>query len=193
MKPKKTPLMKYSNATDDRNSSLLLGMAYISQPHFGETSMEEAAKRFGNIDTLTNNGKTTTGPISVSDSCVKTKSNLQQTPYSVMEEHEFANPKKGIYFRIKAAVKRMVNRTIKNCYSINGHILVPRMLTHDSTHALKRVFGVDTYVDSISNIETLTKTIALELEDKGMRYKRTYPGFAYTTQIKRLRKMKQKK
>ena len=76
--------------------------------------MEEAAKRLGGIDILINNGKITTGPINVSDSCVKTKSNLQQTPYSVMEEYEFVNPKiKGIYFCIKAAVKLMSNENNK--------------------------------------------------------------------------------
>jgi NAD(P)-dependent dehydrogenase (short-subunit alcohol dehydrogenase family) len=63
--------------------------AYISQRHFGESSMEEAAKRFGGIDIVINNGKITTRPINISDSCVKTKSNLRQTPYSVMEEYEF--------------------------------------------------------------------------------------------------------
>lgn len=72
--------------------------------------MEEEAKRLGGIDILINNGKITTGPINVSDSCVKTKSNLQQTPYSVMEEYEFVNPKiKGICFCIRAAVKLMLN------------------------------------------------------------------------------------
>ena len=72
--------------------------------------MEEEAKRLGGIDILINNGKITTGPINVSDSCVKTKSNLQQTPYSVMEEYEFVNPKiKGICFYIRAAVKLVLN------------------------------------------------------------------------------------
>ena len=71
--------------------------------------MEEAVKRFDGVDTRINNGNTS-GPVNVSDVTIRTEINLQQTPYSVMEEYEFVNPKtKVIYSRVKAAVKRMLS------------------------------------------------------------------------------------
>ncbi len=74
--------------------------------------MEEAVKVFDGVDTLINNGNTS-GPVNVSDVTIRTETNLQQTPYSVMEEYEFVNPKtKGIYSCVKAAVKRMLSENI---------------------------------------------------------------------------------
>lgn len=55
----------------------------------------EAAKRLCGIDILINNGKPTPSPINVNDNYVKTKSNLQQTPYSVMEDMILLIPKKS--------------------------------------------------------------------------------------------------
>ena len=43
----------------------------------------------------------------------------------------------------------------------------------------ERKFGVDPYVDSIANVETLTKSVALELADKGVRVNGIIPGFVY--------------
>src|SRR5215218_8179549 len=95
-----------SNAIDDRNRVGFV-TGDISQQHFSESLMEEAVKRFGGIDILINNAKITSGPVNVSESSIRTETSLQQTPYSVMEEYEFVSPKtKGIYFSVKAAVKR---------------------------------------------------------------------------------------
>ncbi len=40
-------------------------------------------------------------------------------------------------------------------------------------------FGVDPYVDSMARIETLTKSIALELADKGIRVNGVVPGLVF--------------
>jgi NAD(P)-dependent dehydrogenase (short-subunit alcohol dehydrogenase family) len=40
-------------------------------------------------------------------------------------------------------------------------------------------FGVDPYVDSMARIETLTKSIALELADKGIRVNGIVPGLVF--------------
>ena len=177
----KNAVDEISNAIDDRNRvDFVIGD--ISQQHFGESLMEEAVKRFGRIHILINNGKTTTGPINVSDSNIKTESKLQQTPYSVMEEYEFVNPEiKGIYLCIKAAVKRMLNENNKkNSYSIINISSCQGCMTQSAVNSYTELkFGVDPYVDSIANIETLTKTIALELADKGIRVNGIIPGFVY--------------
>lgn len=55
----------------------------------------------------------------------------------------------------------------------------------------ERKFGADPYVDSIANIKTLTKTVALELADKGIRVNGTISSFVYND-IKRSMKMSKK-
>jgi NAD(P)-dependent dehydrogenase (short-subunit alcohol dehydrogenase family) len=184
-----------SNAIDDRNR---IGFVTgdISQQHFSELLMEEAVKRFGGVDTLINNGKITSGPVNVSDSNIRTETNLQQTPYSVMEEYEFVNPKaKGIYFCVKAAVKRMLSENnMKNGCSIINISSCQGCLTQSAVNSYtERKFGVDPYVDSIANIETLTKTVALELADKGIRVNGIIPGFVYNDINKEIDEDEQKR
>jgi NAD(P)-dependent dehydrogenase (short-subunit alcohol dehydrogenase family) len=184
-----------SNAIDDRNR---IGFVTgdISQQHFSELLMEEAVKRFGGVDTLINNGKITSGPVNVSDSNIRTETNLQQTPYSVMEEYEFVNPKaKGIYFCVKAAVKRMLSENnIKKGCSIINISSCQGCLTQSAVNSYtERKFGVDPYVDSIANIETLTKTVALELADKGIRVNGIIPGFVYNDINKEIDEDEQKR
>jgi 3-oxoacyl-[acyl-carrier protein] reductase len=184
-----------SNAIDDRNR---IGFVTgdISQQYFSELLMEEAIKRFGGVDTLINNGKITSGPVNVSDSTIRTETNLQQTPYSVMEEYEFVNPKtKGIYFCVKAAVKRMLSENnIKNGCSIINISSCQGCLTQSAVNSYtEHKFGVDPYVDSIANIETLTKTVALELADKGIRVNGIIPGFVYNDINKEIDEDEQKR
>ena len=61
--------------------------------------MEEAIKRFGGVDTLINNGNTS-GSVNVSDSTIRTETNLQQTPYLIMEEFELSIPKQKAFIRV---------------------------------------------------------------------------------------------
>jgi NAD(P)-dependent dehydrogenase (short-subunit alcohol dehydrogenase family) len=184
-----------SNAIDDRNRVGFV-TGDISHQHFSESLMEEAVKRFGGIDILINNGKITSGPANVGDSSIRSETNLQQTPYSVMEEYELANPKtKGIYFCVKAAVKRMLSENNKkNGYSIINISSCQGCLTQSAVNSYtERKFGVDPYVDSIANIETLTKTVALELADKGIRVNGIIPGFVYNDINKEIDEDEQKR
>lgn len=61
--------------------------------------MEEAVKRLDGVDTRINNGNTS-GPVNVSDSTIRTETNLQQTPYSVMEEFELSIPKQKAFIPV---------------------------------------------------------------------------------------------
>ena len=191
----KNAVDEISDAKDDRNRVGFV-MGDISQQHFSESLMEEAVKRFGGIDILINNGKITAGPTNVSDSSIITESSLQQTPYSVIEEYEFVNPKtKGIYFCIKAAVKRMLNESNKkNGYSIINISSCQGCMTQSAVNSYtERKFGVDPYVDSIANVETLTKSVALELADKGIRVNGIIPGFVYNDINKEIEEDEQKR
>lgn len=193
----KNAVDEISNSIDDRNRVGFV-MGDISQQHFSESLMEEAVKRFGGIDILINNGKITAGQTNVSDSnnSIRMESSLQQTPYSVMEEYEFVNPKtKGIYLSIKAAVKRMLSENNKkNGYSIINISSCQGCMTQSAVNSYTdRKFGVDPYVDSIANVETLTKSVALELAGKGIRVNGIIPGFVYNDINKEIEEDKQKR
>jgi NAD(P)-dependent dehydrogenase (short-subunit alcohol dehydrogenase family) len=63
------------------------------------------------------------------------------------------------------------NATIINISSCQG------CLSQQSVNSYREDnFGVDPYVDSMARIETLTKSIALQLADKGIRVNGIVPG-----------------
>lgn len=146
----------------------------ISEKEFTELLMEEAMKKFGRIDVLINNGKITNDPKKTNEEEISPKNKLQQQQqpppsYFVPEEYETADPKiKGIYYCIKAAVNRMLNENECNHSIINISSCQGCMTQQLANSYTECKFGVDPYADSMASIETITKTIALELADKGM-------------------------
>jgi NAD(P)-dependent dehydrogenase (short-subunit alcohol dehydrogenase family) len=66
------------------------------------------------------------------------------------------------------------NATIINISSCQG--CMPQQSVDSFT---EYNFGVDPYVDSMARIETLTKSIALELADKGIRVNGIVPGLVF--------------
>jgi glucose 1-dehydrogenase len=143
--------------------------------------MEEAIKKWGRIDILIINGKITNNPKIKCDDEVISENKQQQreqpSSYFVPEEYETSDPMiEGIYYCIKAAVTRMLsnndgNATIINISSCQG------CLSQQSVNSYREDnFGVDPYVDSMARIETLTKSIALQLADKGIRVNGIVPG-----------------
>jgi len=143
--------------------------------------MEEAIKKWGRIDILINNAKITNNPKIKCDDEVISENKQQQreqpSSYFVPEEYETSDPMiRGIYYCIKAAATRMLsnndgNATIINISSCQG------CLSQQSVNSYREDnFGVDPYVDSMARIETLTKSIALQLADKGIRVNGIVPG-----------------
>jgi NAD(P)-dependent dehydrogenase (short-subunit alcohol dehydrogenase family) len=156
----------------------------ISEKGFADELMEEAMKKWGRMDVLINNGKITNNPKITSKEEIihenKLQQQQQQSSYFVPEEYQTSDPLiRGIYYCIKAALTRMLpnnydNASIINISSCQGCI------TQQSVDSFTEYnFGVDPYVDSMARIETLTKSIALELADKGIRVNGIVPGLVF--------------
>ncbi len=165
----------------DNNNRISYLVGDITEKGFAEVLMEEAIKKWGRIDILINNAKITNNPKIKCDDEVISENKQQQreqpSSYFVPEEYETSDPMiGGIYYCIKAAVTRMLsnndgNATIINISSCQG------CLSQQSVNSYREDnFGVDPYVDSMARIETLTKSIALQLADKGIRVNGIVPG-----------------
>jgi NAD(P)-dependent dehydrogenase (short-subunit alcohol dehydrogenase family) len=168
----------------------------ILDENFSEKLMEEALHRFGSIDVLINNGKVMIEPskFNSGDKEEEEEPSKQTSPYFVLEEFEFADSRtKGIYQSMRSAVKRMLNsqksnRSIINISSCQG--CMPQFVA-DSYTASKS--GVDPYTDSMAHIETITKSVALELADTGIRVNGIVPGIVDTDMNKEIRENEQKR
>ncbi len=143
--------------------------------------MDNAIQRFGRVDVLINNGKMSIEPKKINEEETKAESNLEISPYFVLEEFEHVNPRiKGIYFCIKAAVKRLLIGEKTNCSIINISSCQGCMTQSASDSYTESRSGVDPYIDSMANIERITKSIALELADTGIRVNGIIPGLVTT-------------
>ncbi|MGN6350125.1 MAG: SDR family NAD(P)-dependent oxidoreductase [Candidatus Nitrosocosmicus sp.] len=166
----------------------------ISDENFSEKLMEEALNRFGSVDVLINNGKVMIEPSKFDSGDKEEEPNRQASSYFVLEEFEFADARtKGIYQSMRSAVKRMLNsqkrnRSIINISSCQG--CIPQFVA-DSYTASKS--GVDPYTDSMAHIETITKSVALELADTGLRVNGIVPGIEETDINKEISENEQKR
>ncbi|WP_458742954.1 SDR family NAD(P)-dependent oxidoreductase [Candidatus Nitrosocosmicus sp. T] len=154
----------------------------ISEKGFADEFMEAAIKKWGRIDVLINNGKITSNPKVKNDEEALLKGELQQQQpsYFVPEEYETSDPLiRGMYYCIKAAVTRMLLNNDSN-YAIVNISSCQGCMTQQSVNSYTQFnFGVDPYVDSMARMETLTKSIALELADKGIRVNGIVPGLVF--------------
>src|SRR5215216_2834398 len=122
--------------------------------------------------------------------------NEQISPYFTLEEYEIADLYlKGIYLCIREAVKRMVmgvanekvkdedenNKRKKSIYSIinisSPYQSIPKPEAEEYTFSMS---GVDPFISSRAGVKCLTKTIALQLADKGIRVNAIAPGLIAT-------------
>lgn len=183
-----------SNLIDNDNKIAYLA-GDISDENFCELLMDEAVKRFGSIDVLINNGKITVEPRKINENECKAEQNVEPIlDYFVLEEFEYFSPRiKGVYLCIKSAAKRMLNENKKNCSIINISSCqgcMPQSMAESYTLSNS---GIDPYADSMAHIETITKTIALELADLGIRVNGIIPGLVDTDINKEIREDKQKR
>nr|MDP8942243.1 SDR family oxidoreductase [Thermoproteota archaeon] len=129
--------------------------------------------------------------------------NEQISPYFTLEEYETADLYlKGIYLCIREAVKRMVvgvanekekdedennnttNKRKKSIYSIinisSPYQSIPKPEAEEYTFSMS---GVDPFISSRAGVKSLTKTIALQLAEKGIRVNAIAPGLIATDTI----------
>lgn len=183
-----------SNLIDNDNKIAYLA-GDISDENFCELLMDEAIKRFGSIDVLINNGKITVEPRKINENECKAEQNVEPiSDYFVLEEFEFFSPRiKGVYLCIKSAAKRMLNENKKNCSIINISSCQGCMTQSIAESYKLSNSGIDPYADSMAHIETITKTIALELADLGIRVNGIIPGLVDTDINKEIKGDKQKR
>jgi glucose 1-dehydrogenase len=127
--------------------------------------------------------------------------NEQISPYFTLEEYEIADLYlKGIYLCIREAVKRMVmgvadkkeknendnknnnnKRKKSNNYSIinisSPYQSIPKPEADEYTFSMS---GVDPFTSSRAGVKSLTKTVALQLAEKGIRVNAIAPGLIAT-------------
>lgn len=157
----------------------------IAEKGFADTLMEEAIKKWGRIDVLINNGKMTNNPKITSDEEIVPENKLEQlqqiSSYCVPEEYQTSDPLiRGLYYSIKAAVTRMMTNNNEDNLAIINISSCQGCITQKTANSFTEFnFGVDPYVDSMARIETLTKSIALELADKGIRVNGIVPGLVF--------------
>ena len=178
-----------SDIENNNRISYLVGD--ISEKIFADTLMEEAEKKWGRIDVLINNAKMTNNPKITSGEEIIPENKLQQlqqiSSYCVPEEYQTSDPLiRGLYYSTKAAVTKMLSttRNINNNNDDNLAIInissCQGCITQKTANSFTEFnFGVDPYVDSMARIETLTKSIALELADKGIRVNGVVPGLVF--------------
>ena len=133
--------------------------------------MEGAIKKWGRADVLINNGKITSNPKIQSDGEGIFEIRLQQQrSYFVSEEYETSDLSiRGIYYCIKAEVTRTFSNNDGNSANVNISSCQGCMTQHSVNSYTLFNFGGDPYVDSMARMKTLTKSIVLELTDKGIR------------------------
>jgi|SRR5215212_1233076 len=196
-----------SKIIDDDNSNnnkVAYIVGDVSEEQTAITLIEETVRRFGRIDVLINNAaisdKASTKKKKTYETPTTTATNSlnkQASPYFTLEEYEIADANlKGAYFCIKEAAKQMVinayedeeekqNITTKigagGDYSIinisSPYKSIPKVEADDYTFSMS---GIDPFISSRVGIKALTKTVALQLADSGIRVNAISPGIIAT-------------
>ena len=187
---------------DDNNNKVAYVVGDVSQEKIAVTLIEETVRRFGRIDTLINTaaisekysrtGQTSTGTLTNSV-------HKQASPYFTLEEYEVADAYlKGAYYCIREAAKQMAITayqdqakkdkitkagivTIGADYSIinisSPFDSIPKVEADAYTFSMS---GVDPSMSSRVGIKSLTKTVALQLAENGIRVNAIAPGVVST-------------
>jgi glucose 1-dehydrogenase len=169
--------------------------------------MEQTINIFGRIDVLINNAsiaeKTavretnhTSRSSSSSPTNLDTAQYRQTSHYFALEEYEIADTSlKGLYLCIREAAKRMIIQSLKEeeemeemgrrnnipAYSIinisSSYDSIPKSEADAYTFSMS---GVDPFTSSRAEVKALTKTVAFQLAQNGIRVNAIAPGLIAT-------------
>ena len=149
----------------------------ISQEHVCISLIENAVKQFGRVDVLVNNAGI---------------SGESKTIYELTEgdwDEVIDINLKGAFLCTREAVKNM----IKNGSNVQGKVNNYSIINISSVHEQTPQPESAPYSASKGGMEMLTKTVALELADKGIRVNGIAPGAIATDMNKEVLEDKQKK
>ena len=195
-----------SKIIDDNNndSKVAYVVGDVSEEQIAVALIEETIRRFGRIDVLINNAAisekaSTTKKTTYGETPNITSNSLdtQTSPYFTLEEYNIADLYlKGAYLCIREAAKQMVISayeeaekqnittriaTGKGAYSIinisSPYKSIPKVEADAYTYSMS---GVDPFTSSRVGIKALTKTVALQLADSGIRVNAIAPGVIAT-------------
>jgi glucose 1-dehydrogenase len=153
--------------------------------------LEKAVQLFGRIDVLVNNAELLDKPKKINGNVSNQSS---PTSYFTLEEYEFPDSNlKGAYLCTKEAVKRMLNKDEKNYSIINISSCHESISLSDSETYEASKSGINLFTSSKAGVESLTKTLALELADIGIRVNGIAPGIIATNTNQELLDNKEKK
>jgi glucose 1-dehydrogenase len=194
---------------DSDNNRIAYHVGDVSDEKIATSLIDETIKRFGRIDTLINiaaiSDKVYTKRTDQTTSGTSANTlQKQASPYFTLEEYEVADAYlKGVYYCIREAAKQMVitayedqdkkSRTSKNGAVTSGanHSIINISSTYDSIPKAEAdsytfsMSGVDPFISSRVGMKSLTKTVALQLAENGIRVNAIAPGVIATDIIKK--------
>jgi glucose 1-dehydrogenase len=172
---------------DDQNNRVAYVLGDSSDEKVSKSLMKETLQKFGRIDVLINNAELAdkASARNINEiSNTATNSNYEQvSPYFTLEEYERSDTNlRGAYLCIREAAKQMIllkerqnNHSIINISS--PYESIPKEEAEAYTASMS---GVDPYTSSRAGIETLTKTVALQLAPDRIRVNAIIPGIICT-------------
>jgi glucose 1-dehydrogenase len=170
-----------SKITVDGNSSVFKVVGDVSQEQTCISLIQETVKRFGRIDVLVNNA-------GISDESKKIYEISSDAWDQVLDVNL-----KGAFLCTREAVKHMLNDNDGNNNqrrnNNNNYSIINISSVHESIPLLQSA----PYGASKGGMELLTKTVALELADKGIRINGIAPGAIATDMNKEILEDKNKK
>ncbi|MFL6377270.1 MAG: SDR family NAD(P)-dependent oxidoreductase [Nitrososphaeraceae archaeon] len=198
------------NVDNNHNSKVAYVIGDVSQEQTCVNLMEQTINIFGRIDVLINNAsiaeKTAvretdhTSQSSSSPTNLNTSQYKQTSNYFTLEEYEIADASlKGLYLCIREAAKRMIIQSTKKeeeeeeetkirrrrnnttIYSIinisSSYDSIPKSEADAYTSSMS---GVDPFTSSRAEVKALTKTVAFQLANRGIRVNAIAPGLIAT-------------
>jgi glucose 1-dehydrogenase len=191
-------ISKKIDDNDNNNNKVAYVVGDVSQEQIAISLIEETMRRFGRIDALINNAAISEkGSTKKTDELPTTNSFYKQaSPYFTLEEYEIADTNlKGVYFCIREAAKQMTITAYEDeekqgirtkigaggAYSIinisSPYESIPKSEADTYTFSMS---GVNPFTTSRVGIKALTKTVALQLAENGIRVNAIAPGIIAT-------------
>jgi glucose 1-dehydrogenase len=193
---------------NNNNNKVAYFVGDVSEEKNAVALIEETTKRFGRIDTLVNTGaiseKYSRMSGQTSTSTLTNSLHRQASPYFTLEEYEVADTYlKGAYYCIREAAKHMAisayEDQAKNDITAKSGVIttganysiinistpydsIPKVEADTYTFSMS---GVDPFMSSRVGIKSLTKTVALQLAENGIRVNAIAPGVIATDIIKK--------